>query len=125
VNVPCPCAHQPARRETRHDGHLHCSSWYYLRYSDPHNTSCVPNAMPATAGCLGPSNVAALSTRFCTALFRFVTKVLRDKLAQASMNPSSACSPRAWCRPITYKNRRPANTWPRPMWRFRTIPAIR
>ena len=38
VNVPCPTCAKPAKRETdTMDGYA-CSSWYILRYCDPHNT---------------------------------------------------------------------------------------
>ena len=37
VNVPCPCCGAPATRETDTMPQWAGSSWYYLRYIDPHN----------------------------------------------------------------------------------------
>ena len=37
VNVPCPIDGRPARRETDTMDTFMCSSWYQMRFADPHN----------------------------------------------------------------------------------------
>ncbi len=37
VNVPCPIDGKPARRETDTMDTFMCSSWYQMRFADPHN----------------------------------------------------------------------------------------
>ncbi|MDR3315349.1 MAG: leucine--tRNA ligase [Coriobacteriales bacterium] len=77
--VNCPRCGAPAHRETDTMDTFTCSSWYYLRYTDPHNTtlpfarSVVDNWMPVDQY-IGGIEHAILHLLYS----RFFTKALRD-----------------------------------------------
>ena len=75
----CPVCGRPARRETDTMDTFTCSSWYYLRYTDPHNAS-LPFAKEAADRWMPVDNyIGGIEHAILHLLYsRFWTKVLRD-----------------------------------------------
>ena len=75
----CPVCGRPAKRITDTMDTFTCSSWYYLRYADPHNTS-LPFSREAADQWLPVDNyVGGIEHAILHLLYsRFWTKVMRD-----------------------------------------------
>jgi leucyl-tRNA synthetase len=105
VNVACPCCGQPARRETDTMDTFMCSSWYYLRYSDPHNTALPFERSKVDRWLPVDQYVGGIEHAILHLLYsRFFTKVLRDRDLLGFDEPFTRLLTQGMVQGITYKN---------------------
>jgi leucyl-tRNA synthetase len=105
LNVPCPCCGRPARRESDTMDTFMCSSWYFLRYSDPHNTQ-LPFSRQAVDSWLPVDQyVGGIEHAILHLLYaRFFTKVLRDRGLLGFEEPFERLLTQGMVQGITYRN---------------------
>ena len=105
VNVACPNCQGPARRETDTMDTFMCSSWYYLRYSDPH-CSTVPFRREAVDQWLPVDQyVGGIEHAILHLLYsRFFTKVLRDRGLLGFGEPFESLLTQGMVQGVTYRN---------------------
>ena len=79
VETTCPQCGKPAKRITDTMDTFTCSSWYYLRYCDPHNTE-LPFSKESVDRWMSVDNyIGGIEHAILHLLYsRFFTKVLRD-----------------------------------------------
>ena len=85
VNTTCPCCGGPAKRETDTMPQWAGSSWYFLRYMDPHNDKALASKEALDYCPLWTGTTAAWSTPRCTCC--------------TPASGISSCTTSAWCPP--------------------------
>ncbi|WP_186569918.1 leucine--tRNA ligase [Synechococcus sp. PROS-U-1] len=105
VNVPCPSCGKPAKRETDTMDTFMCSSWYFLRFADPHNTD-KPFSKEAVNRWLPVKQyVGGIEHAILHLLYaRFFTKALKDRGLIDVNEPFERLLTQGMVQGITYRN---------------------
>ena len=107
LNVSCPKCGKPARRETDTMDTFMCSSWYYLRFADPHNQDLPFNASAVNRWLPVQQYVGGIEHAILHLLYaRFFTKALNDRDLLKTKEPFERLLTQGMVQGTTYRNPR-------------------
>ena len=107
INVSCPSCGSNARRETDTMDTFMCSSWYFLRFADPHNNKNPFNKETISKWLPVKQYVGGIEHAILHLLYsRFITKALYDRNLININEPFERLLTQGMVQGITYRNPR-------------------